>query len=67
MHMTKIDLTTSESLSNLPDSVREVFLASAEPVAGATRVNLSRLNPLKVAQEIDRICGVVDSQAQKIW
>lgn len=58
--MVKIDLTLPENLSNLPTSVREVFLASVESAEGPAKINLSRLNPLKVAREIDKICGAVE-------
>lgn len=59
-HMAKINLSSPEGLTNLPETVREVFLASDEPPDGTTKINLARINPIRVAREIERICGAVE-------
>jgi hypothetical protein len=47
--------------NNYPDSTREVFLTSiSTPIC-----HLSKINPIKVATEIDRICGEVLRVAYK--
>lgn len=60
MRMAKIDLSNQEGLNNLPESVREVFITSRESLDGANKPNLAKMNPMKVAREIDKICGAVE-------
>jgi hypothetical protein len=50
----RVNLNDPENLEKLPKSIRDIIITS-------TRENtkLSRLNPIRIAQEIDKICGEV--------
>lgn len=50
----RVNLNSQENLSNLPTSTRQVFLTSTE-----TSHNIAKMNPLRIAAELDQICDKV--------
>lgn len=56
----RINLNSPEITSNLPPDTRQVFLTSTDPAH-----NLAKLNPFRIAQELDGCCGAVARVSHK--
>lgn len=56
----RLDLNTPSHTTNLPPNTRQVFLTSTNP-----SYNLAKINPIKLAHDIDACCGAVASVSHK--